>query len=100
MAVKFEDQKLYETLLGHDMNLVKLDEIKLLDSLDNWIDASNIKAFKTPVPKGLTFLGGVEDLEAGETGYFKAKLDKGYYVLISEIPKAVERNMYKVFRAY
>lgn len=100
MAVRFEDQKLYETLLGHDINLVKLDDMKLLDSLGTWIDASNIKAFKTPVPKGLTFLGGVEDLEAGETGYFKAKLEKGNYVLISEIPKALERNMYKVFKVY
>ncbi len=97
LAVTFKDQKQYETLLGHDINLVRLDTISRLDTLSNWIDAANIKAFRTPIPEGLTFLGGVEDLEEGETGYFKTMLNKGTYVLISEIPNAVERNMYKTF---
>ncbi len=97
LAVTFKDQKQYETLLGHDINLVRLDTISRLDTLSNWIDAANIKAFRTPIPEGLTFLGGVEDLEEGETGYFKTRLNKGTYVLISEIPNAVERNMYKTF---
>lgn len=100
LTVRFKDQKQYETLLGHDVNLVRLDEISLLDTLGNWINASDIKAFRTPVPKGLTFLGGVEDLEAGETGYFKTKLEKGNYVLISEIPNVIERKMFKVFKVY
>lgn len=97
LAVTFKDQKQYETLLGHDINLVRLDTISRLDTLSNWINAANIKAFRTPIPEGLTFLGGVEDLEEGETGYFKTRLNKGTYVLISEIPNAVERNMYKTF---
>lgn len=99
-AVRFKDQKRYETLLGHDVNLVRLDEISQLDTLGNWINASNIKAFRTPVPTGLNFLGGVEDLEAGETGYFKTKLERGNYVLISEIPNVIERKMFKVFKVY
>jgi len=99
-AVRFKDQKQYETLLGHDVNLVRLDEISQLDTLGNWINASNIKAFRTPVPTGLNFLGGVEDLEAGETGYFKTKLERGNYVLISEIPNVIERKMFKVFKVY
>ncbi len=100
LSVLFEDQKLYETLLGHDINLVRLDDKSLLDTLGNWINASDITAFRTPAPEGLTFLGGVEDLEAGETGYFKASLTKGEYVLISEIPNALGRNMYKTFSVY
>lgn len=100
LAINFKDQKQYETLLGHDVNLVRLKNISKLDTLANWINAANIKAFRTPVPEGLTFLGGVEDLEEGETGYFKTQLKKGTYVLISEIPNALERKMYKIFTVY
>lgn len=100
LAVRFKDQKQYETLLGHDVNLVKLDETSQLDTLGNWLNAADIRAFRTPAPQGLTFLGGVEDLEAGEVGYFKTKLEKGNYVLISEIPNAIERKMFKVFKVY
>ncbi|MBR9756594.1 MAG: hypothetical protein GYB39_00790 [Algicola sp.] len=99
-AVHYKDQKQYETMLGHDVNLVKLDHLSLLDTLSHWVNTTNIKAFRSPAPKGLTFLGGVEDMEAGETGYFMSELDKGNYVLISEIPKAIERNMFKVFKVY
>jgi hypothetical protein len=87
-------------LLGHDINLVKLENEQLLDSLNNWINAANIKAFRTPAPKGLTFLGGVEDLPAGSKGFFNVSLTKGSYVLISEIPNALQRNMYKTFVVY
>ncbi len=100
LAVNFQDQKQYETLLGHDVNLVKLENEQLLDTLNNWINAANIKAFRTPVPAGLTFLGGVEDLEAGATGYFNVSLNEGAYVLISEIPNAIERKMFKTFKVY
>ncbi|MFH4968931.1 hypothetical protein V8G61_12070 [Gaetbulibacter sp. M240] len=101
LAVNFKDQKLYETLLGHDINLVRLDKLSNLDSLGDWINAANIQSFRTPTPEGLTFLGGVEDLEAGSTGFFKANLaEKGNYVLISEIPDVLNRKMYKVFKVY
>ena len=100
LAINFKDQKQYETLLGHDVNLVRLDNISKLDTLGKWINAANIKAFRTPIPEGLIFLGGVEDLEEGETGYFKTQLQQGTYVLISEIPNALDRNMYKTFRVY
>lgn len=100
LAVNFEDQKQYETMLGHDVNLVKLENESLLDSLNNWINAADIKAFRTPVPAGLSFLGGIEDLEAGETGYFNVSLQEGNYVLISEIPSAIERKMFKTFKVY
>jgi hypothetical protein len=100
LAVNFEDQKQYGSFLGHDVNLVKLDNISLLDTLNNWVNTSDIKAFRSPAPKGLTFLGGVEDLKAGETGYFNVSLDDGMYVLISEIPNAVEKKMFKLFKVY
>jgi len=99
-AVNFKDQKQYETMLGHDINLVKLENVSLLDTLSTWINAADLKAFRSPAPKGLTFLGGVEDLPQGNTGYFNVSLDEGYYVLISEIPDALKRKMYKTFSVY
>lgn len=99
-SVKFEDQKQYEHLMGHDVNLVKLESDSLKDTLNNWLNAANFKAFRTPAPEGLSFLGGVEDLPAGQTGYFEATLEKGNYVLISEIPNAIGRNMIKTFSVY
>lgn len=99
-AVKFEDQKQYEHMMGHDVNLVKIENDSLLGDLNNWLNLLDFNAFRTPAPEGLLFLGGVEDLGAGKTGYFKVTLEKGNYVLISEIPNAVERNMFKSFTVY
>jgi hypothetical protein len=96
-SVEFKDQKIYEHMLGHDINLVKIDNEKLIDSLNNWVNLSDYSAFKTPAPDGLTFLGGVEDLFGNKKGYFNVTLQKGQYVLISEIPNALEREMLKRF---
>ena len=100
LSAKFEDQKLYEHFMGHDVNLVKVEHDSLIPTLNNWLNTVDFKAFRTPEPEGLLFLGGVEDLPAGKTGYFEVNLDKGNYVLISEIPNAVERNMIKRFSVY
>ena len=96
-SVEFKNQRVYSTLLGHDVNLVKLEDPSALDSLGFWINAEDVKAFRTPAPLGLTFLGGVQDLPEGEMGYFKATLTPGEYVLISEIPRVLERKMYTKF---
>lgn len=97
IAVKFEDQKHYEHLLGHDVNLVQIENDSLIPVLAGWLNTVDMKAFRTPAPAGMKFLGGVEDLDEGKTGYFEASLDKGKYVLISEIPNAVERGMVQYF---
>ncbi|MFV8226771.1 hypothetical protein [Christiangramia aquimixticola] len=96
-GVTFEDQKLYENFVGHDVNLVKMEEGKDVKVLADWIDSANIKAFRTPAPEGFEFLGGSQEAPAGTTTYFTANLKPGQYVLISETPKAIERNMLKTF---
>ncbi|WP_242095129.1 hypothetical protein [Aestuariivivens sediminicola] len=97
---KFEDQKQYEHLMGHDVNLVKIENDSLVTDLNNWLNIVDFNAFRSPEPEGLLFLGGVEDLPAGQTGYFEATLEKGNFVLISEIPNAVGRKMIKRFTVY
>lgn len=100
LAAKFEDQKQYEHLMGHDVNLVKVENDSLVTDLNNWLNIVDFNAFRSPEPEGLLFLGGVEDLPAGKTGYFEVTLEKGNYVLISEIPNVVERKMIKPFTVY
>jgi hypothetical protein len=100
LSVTFEDQKQYEHLMGHDVNLVKINNDSLIGALNNWLNIADFKAFRTPAPDGLKFLGGVEDLAAEKTGYFEVNLEKGNYVLISEIPNTVARNMIKRFSVY
>lgn len=100
LSVKFEDQKQYEHFMGHDVNLVKIEHDSVIPSLNDWLNTIDFMAFRTPEPEGLLFLGGVEDLPAGNTGYFEVNLEKGNYVLISEIPNAIERKMMKRFSVY
>ena len=91
--VQFEDQIKYETMLGHDVNLVKLDSFDLIETLSTWINAADLNSFRSPAPKGLTFLGGVNDSQPGISGYFSAELDSGNYVLISEVANVKDRKM-------
>jgi len=60
----------------------------------NWTDP---KGLITPAPKGITFLGGVNDMPAGSTGYFTVTLEPGNYTLISEVPNALSKKMLKTF---
>ncbi|WP_431107238.1 hypothetical protein [Winogradskyella poriferorum] len=97
-GVHFKDQTTYKTMLGHDVNLVRLDDFALVDTLNNWINAADLNAFRSPAPKGITFLGGINDLQTGATGYFKASLTPGNYAFISEVPNAKEKGLLKTFK--
>jgi hypothetical protein len=90
----------YEHMMGHDVNLVRVEHDSLISTLGGWLNTIDFKSFRSPAPDGLLFLGGVEDLPSGKTGYFEVNLEKGTYVLISEIPNAIERKMIKTFSVY
>ena len=53
--------------------------------------------FKFPLGGLVTFLGGVNDMPAGRTGYFYADLQPGKYAFISEVPKSKSKGLFKVF---
>ncbi|WP_242205189.1 hypothetical protein [Aestuariivivens insulae] len=91
--VDFKDQIKYETMLGHDINLIKVNNPKLLDTVNTWINAADLNSLRSPSPKGVTFLGGVNDCQEGTSGYFYAEITSGQYALISEVPNAKSRNM-------
>jgi len=96
-SVYYKDQTVHEHFVGHDINLVKLDENADLKELENWMNWADPKGLIEPAPSGITFLGGVNDMPEGNIGYFTATLDTGSYALISEVPNALSKNMLKTF---
>ena len=96
-SVYFKDQIVHENFLGHDINLAKFDDAANLDELNNWMDWSNPKGLIEPAPSGITFLGGMNNMSAGDKGYFTANLEPGRYVLIAEVPNPASKNMLKTF---
>jgi len=96
-SVLFKDQIVHENFAGHDINLVKLDKNVNLEDLEKWMNWVDPKGLIEPAPAGYTFLGGVNNMPAGNTGYFKVILESGNYALISEVPNALSKNMLKTF---
>ncbi len=97
-SVFVKDQKPHENFIWHDVNLVKLSESASEEALEKWMDWAHPKGLITPVPEGVTFLGGVNDMPAGSTGYFYADLKPGKYALISEVPNTKSKGLFKVFQ--
>ncbi len=96
-SVYFKDQIVHENFVGHDINLVKLDENADLKDLENWMNWADPKGLIEPAPRAITFLGGVNDMPTGNTGYFTAILEAGRYALISEVPNSLSKKMLKTF---
>ena len=96
-SVYFKDQAPHENFVGHDVNLVKLDENHDLGELEKWMNWTDAKGLITPPPQGVTFLGGVNEMPAGSTGYFTVNLEPGNYAFISEVPNSLQKGMLKTF---
>lgn len=96
-SVFYKDQIVHEHFLGHDINLVKLEKNADLEELENWMNWADPEGLIEPAPKAVTFMGGVNNMPEGNTGYFKATLEPGNYALISEVPNALSKNMLKTF---
>ena len=95
--VNFQDQIVYPNFLGHDIHLVKLTKDADLKTLEKWINWLEPKGLISPIPQGFEFLGGIQDMPAGSSGYFTVNLDEGRYAFIAEIPDASKHNMLKEF---
>ena len=95
IAVSFEDQIVHENFLGHDVHLVRLDEDVDMENLATWMDWTQATGLETPAPA--TFLGGLHEMPAGETGYFTVELEPGDYALIAEVPNPAGKGMLHTF---
>ena len=97
-SVLYKDQISHENFVGHDVNLVKLDDNANLEELEAWMNWATPTGLMTPAPEGVTFLGGTNDAPASSIQYFKVDLEPGNYAFISEVPNASNKGMLKTFK--
>lgn len=95
VAVHFEDQKLYEHFLGHDVHLVQLEDDTDMEALAAWMDWRLPEGLETPAPA--EFVGGIHEMPEGETGYFHVQLTPGRYAWVAEVPEPRGKGMFKTF---
>jgi len=99
VAVHFDEQDMYEHLLGHDIHLIRMDRgtsVAEVGEWMSWLEPSGlISASGMRGPQ--TFLGGVQTMTAGSTGYFHVELEPGLYAWVSEVPDPHKRQMLHVF---
>lgn len=95
VAVHFESQGPHENMIWHDVNLARLEQDTDLAVLAAWMDATSPAGLETPAP--VAFVGGTNELPAGETAYVHVTLEPGRYAWVSEVPRPDEKGMLRVF---
>jgi hypothetical protein len=95
IAVHFTDQTTHENFVGHDVNLVKLEDDTDLDALATWMDWRQPGGLQTPAPA--RFVGGLQEMPAGSTGYFTVELEPGRYAWIAEVAEPQNKGMLLTF---
>lgn len=95
--VNYGQQKLHESNLMHDVHLVWVEPGADVDLLNQWMNVATPEGLQTPAPAGFKFLGGVQEMPTGSTGYFTADLKPGNYVLLSEIPDPKGKGLFREF---
>lgn len=93
ISVHFEDQIVHENFVGHDLNLIKIEEGVILENIENWMNWANPKGLISPAPQGVTFLGGVNDMPAGSLAFLTVTLAPGKYAFVAEVPNTLSKNM-------
>ncbi len=95
VAVHFKDQAVYGNALGHDVHLVKLENDTDMQELETWMNWSDPKGMETPEPA--IFLGGTQEMPAGNTVYITTVLKPGRYAWIAEVPSPSSKGMLHTF---
>jgi hypothetical protein len=93
--VSFADQTTYTNFVGHDVHVVRLDPEVSTEDVAAWMNWSAPGGLNTPAPA--TFLGGLNDMGAGDVGYFTVTLEPGRYALVSEVPDPAGKGMFTTF---
>ena len=104
-GVRFEDQAVYEHLLGHDVHLIRMDDETSADDVNGWMNWMKPGGLVSDGTEPGTFLGGVEqvltpDLLEGngsETAYFHVNLKPGEYAWVSEVPDPNANGLLREF---
>jgi len=94
-VVHFEDQQLYSNFVGHDVHVVRLADTTDVERVLAWMDWREKVGLETPTPA--EFLGGLNEMPAGATGYFTITLEPGRYAWIAEVPDPREKGLFVEF---
>lgn len=100
VEVHFADQTSYSHLLGHNVQLVKLEDAEddsLLQSLGDWMNWMTPFGLTANAPTGAKFVGGVMEMTEGQSGYMHLDLEPGDYAWIAEVPDPADKGMLKTF---
>lgn len=97
IAVHFHDQMLHEHFVGHDVNLVELNEKYNLDELLKWMNWSVPGVLESPGPEIAFLLGSVNDLPEKHTGFFLRSWCLVSMLLLPKFRMLHQKNMFKVF---
>ena len=93
VSVTFADQQVHENFVQHDVHLVRLADDTDMAGLEAWMDWRLPQGLQTPAP--VEFIGGLNEMPAGHTGYIHVTLEPGRYAWIAEVPNAGEKGMLK-----
>lgn len=114
VAVRFEDQHLYEHDGGHDVHLIPLSADTTIDEVNEWMSWMVPGQPASDGTESGTFLGGAHDIitpelleRAGSTGenrggaaktsYFDVTPNPGAHAVVSEVPDPVEKGLLETF---
>jgi hypothetical protein len=95
-SVRFVDQTVHENFVGHDVHVARLAGGLEVEELELWMDWTRPDGLQTPSP--FEFLGGLNEMPAGSTGYFTVTLSPGEYALVSEVPGTRAKGLLRTFR--
>lgn len=97
VQVRFEDQTAYAHFLGHDVHIARIDGGADMEALEAWMNWATPGGLAEPVPSGIEFLGGAQDMPGGSTAYLNVDLQAGEYAWIAEVPDPAAKGMLETF---
>lgn len=80
-AVHFEEHPV--GYIGNDVHLVQLEDDTDMDQVAKWMDVFEKGGLVSPAP--VEFLGGSNEMPAGNTAYFTINLEPGKYAWVTEL---------------
>jgi hypothetical protein len=84
IRVDFIEQQALPSFVGNDIHLMRVNDPQDIARANAWMDWRAPDGLEDPAP--VEFLGGINDLPAGQTGYFTVDLAPGDYAFIAEMP--------------
>ena len=91
IEVYFEDQKVYENFVGHDLHIVQMNENPDVEEISSWINWASPEGLETPSPG--RFIAGTNEMPADHTAYIHVNFEPGEYMFIAEVPDPGSKGM-------